>query len=480
MSPDIKQSWTVMGVLLNMFGQGMVLSFPSVLLPALLKPESDIRVDLYTASWVASIIGIAGIPGFVASSLLMDIYGRKLAHAVVVVPAIISWFLVYSATNVPVLLIGRAFGGMSAGATVSLGAIVIGEYTSPRNRGMFLNLKTTAVCIGNMTVHIFGHFYTWETVALIAVIPHIAALLIICTWPESPSWLVAQKRFEESKKSFYWLRGQSEEATLEIEELIRAQKEKVEYSVSSSSIFSMFVGFLKKFTKRDFLKPLLIIVFCGLLLESCGRHIFPAYAIQIIEEVTGNKTQSFYYTLGIDLIITASALFSSVLVKLMKRRTLLLSTGFAALFVLMCVCLYLYLSSASIISKDYTWIPIGLFAIYFILANLGCTPIPLALLGEVFPLAHRGAGATAGGFLLSIYVMAGMQVTPFLLVSLKVYGTFAVFGSLMGVALVALYFILPETKDKTLQQIEDYFNFGRFKEDRVDRDEEAKMQMMPK
>ncbi|CAH0731711.1 unnamed protein product, partial [Brenthis ino] len=51
MSPDIKQSWTVMGVLLNMFGQGMVLSFPSVLLPALLKPESDIRVDLYTASW---------------------------------------------------------------------------------------------------------------------------------------------------------------------------------------------------------------------------------------------------------------------------------------------------------------------------------------------------------------------------------------------------------------------------------------------
>ena len=419
------------------------------------------------------------MPGFLLSSLLMDIYGRKLAHAVVIPPVIVGWVLIWSANDVPLLIIGRCLCGLAAGATVSLGAVVIGEYTSPKNRGMFLNLKTTSVCIGNMIVHIFGHYFSWRTVALVALIPHTVALIIIFTWPESPAWLAAQKRYEESRNSFYWLRGKSKESTYEIEELIRAQKERVEYS-APLSIFAQFNEFLKKFTKRDFIKPVFIIIFSGLLLESCGRHIFPAYALQIIEEVTGSKSSSFYYTLGIDLIITASALFSSVLVKLMKRRTLLLGSGFASLCVLVCVCLYLYLVSAGIVSNQQSWIPIGLFSIYFILVNLGCTPIALALLGEVFPLAHRGAGSSVGGLILSTYVLAAMQVTPYLLMSVKVYGTFTVFGSLMAVALIVLYFILPETKDRTLQQIENYFNFGKFTDDEKDIDEEAKLKMIPK
>ncbi|CAH2099326.1 unnamed protein product [Euphydryas editha] len=461
-----------------MLGQGMVLSFPSILLPSLSKPDSEIKADLHVASWLASVIGISGIPGFLISAYFMDMFGRKLAHGVVLLPGILGWLLIYFAKNITVLILGRALCGFAAAATVSLGAVVIGEYTSPSNRGMFLNLKTTAVCVGNMIVHLFGHFFTWRTIALIALIPLLLSLIIILTWPESPAWLASRKRFDESEKAFYWLRGKSDKSKKELEEMIRAQKERDEYP-SSKSISTKFVDFFQKFTKRDFIKPVVIILFSAILLESCGRHIFPAYALQIIEEVTQNKSQSFYFTLGIDLIISASALFSSVLVKVMKRRQLLFGSGFAALTVLFSVCLYLYLSANGYVTKDKSWIPIALFALYFILSNLGCTPIPLALLGEVFPLAHRGAGSSVAGFILSLGVMAGMQVTPYLLVSIKVYGTFAVFGTVMGASLFALYFILPETKDRTLQEIEDYFNFGRFKDNDIDNDDEVKMKMIP-
>ncbi|XP_045456641.1 facilitated trehalose transporter Tret1-like [Melitaea cinxia] len=472
------QTWAVMGVLLNMLGQGMVLSFPTVLLPALSLPDSEIKADIYVASWLASVIGIAGIPGFLMSSFLMDIYGRKLAHGVVLIPGILGWLLIYFAKNITVLIIGRSLCGFAASATVCLGAVVIGEYTSPGNRGMFLNLKTTAVCVGNMVVHIFGHFYSYKIVALIALIPLFLSLIIILTWPESPAWLASRKRFDESEKAFYWLRGKSVKSTRELEEMIRAQKERNEYP-SAKSMPAKFLDFFRKFTKRDFIKPVMIIFFSAVLLESCGRHIFPAYALQIIGEVTESKSQSFYFTLGIDSIISISAMFSSALVKIMKRRRLLFGSGFAAVIVLFSVCLYLYLSANGYIAKDKSWIAIALFSLYFILSNLGCTPIPLALLGEIFPLAHRGAGSAVAGVFLSLAVMAGMQVTPFLLVSLKVYGTFAVFGLVMGVALIALYFILPETKDRTLQEIEDYFNFGRYRDDVIENDDEVKMKMIP-
>ncbi|XP_072945959.1 facilitated trehalose transporter Tret1-like [Epargyreus clarus] len=478
-TPFLKQAWTVSGVLYNMLGQGMLLSFTTCLLPALRDPSSPIQADLDTASMLASSVGLAGIPGFLISSILMDWIGRKLAHAFVLVPGIIGWLLVYFATNIPALMIGRLLGGMAAGATVCLGAVVIGEYTSPKSRGMFLNLKTAAVCLGGMVVHILGNYYTWRTVALIAVIPHIASLIVICTWPESPAWLASRKQFEKSEKAFYWLRGRDKESIAELEELIKAQKERTMDIDPEKTIGEKIVDFLKKFTKKDFIKPTFIIILGAFVLETSGRHIFPAYALQIIGEITGDKSQSFYYTLAIDLIITLSATFSSVLVKLLKRRTLLFSTGFAAAFVLFIVCTYLFLASKQIISNDRVWIPIFLFVIYFILANLGCTPIPLALLGEVFPLEHRGAGSAVGGFFLSVGVMVGLQVTPYLMENIKVYGTFAVLGGTMSLSLLCLYFILPETKDRTLQEIEDFFNDGKFKEKKTQNDdEEVKMKML--
>ncbi|KAJ8705383.1 hypothetical protein PYW07_011210 [Mythimna separata] len=477
-SPFFRQAWTLSAVWINMIGQGMMLSYTTSLLPGLKAPDSPIKTDLHTSSWLASSCGLAGIPGFLISSFLMDLYGRRLAHGIVILPGVFGWICIYLARGIPALMIGRVLGGFTAGATVSLGAIVIGEYSDPKYRGVFLNLKTASVSMGGMTIHIIGHFFHWRTVALIALVPHIVALLVVYTWPESPAWLASRGEYERSEDSFYWLRGKSEVSYNELEELVRAQMERRSKPVLKSSCGEKCKDFLKKFTQKDFLKPLFIIFISSIVLETSGRHVFPAYALQIIGEVTGNRSQSFYYTLAMDLIITSSAVSSSILVKVMKRRTLLFSTGFSACAVLMAACIYLFLADKEIIPNDKNWIPIGIFVMYFILANLGCTPIPLALLGEVFPLRHRGVGSAAAGTFVSLGVMVGLQVTPYLLLNLKIYGMFAVFGSTMGIALLALFFVLPETKDRTLQEIEDYFNYGKFKTDKVDQDEEVKVKMI--
>ncbi|CAH2061109.1 unnamed protein product, partial [Iphiclides podalirius] len=475
-SPIVRQSWAVSGVLINMLAQGMVLSYPSSLLPGLQSPDSDIKVDINIASWLASSVGVSGIPGFLVSSFLMDWRGRKLAHILVLAPGIIGWLLIFFARNVALLMIGRFLNGFTTGGTVFLGAVVIGEYSCPKSRGTFLNLKTAGVCLGSMVIHILGYYFHWRTVALLGMLPFVVSFIIICTWPESPAWLASTGKFEDSEKSFYWLRGRDEDSEKEFNELIKAQKMKAAYNKRTSACETI-TDFLLKFTKRDFVKPLIIIVVSAVLIEASGRHVFPAYALPIIEEVTGDNLQTFYYTLGIDLIITTSATFSSVLVKVYKRRTILFITGFSALFVLIMACSYLYLVTVGLISKSYPWIPVALFVLFFILVNLGCTPIPIALLGEVLPLAHRAAGSAVAGFVLSVAVVAALKVTPYLLASIKVYGTFGVFGITMGLSLLMFYFILPETKDRTLQEIEDYFNNGRFRDEEEDRKGEEGVRM---
>ncbi|XP_075987368.1 facilitated trehalose transporter Tret1-like [Anticarsia gemmatalis] len=476
-TPLIRQTWTMSAVLMNMFGQGLMLSYPSSLLPALNQPDSPIKVNLHTSSWLGSIVGISGIAGFLLSSLLMDLYGRRATHGLIMLPGAFGWLIIYLANDVPTLMVGRLLGGLSSAGTVSLGAIVIGEYTSPKYRGVFLYLKNASVCLGALCMHIISRYLHWRTIALIALIPLIIALIIIYTWPESPSWLASKRQYEKSEQAFFWLRGEHEDSRKEFGDTIKAQKAKLSKQKKKLTITDQLTGFFRKFTQKDFLKPFLIMILATIVLEMSGRHIFLVYALQIMKNITGETSLSFYYTLGIDVTITASAVFASFLVKVMNRRTLLFSSGFAAIGVLISVCLYLFLASKEIISGKETWIPTSLLVVYFILANLGCAPIPLALVGEVFPLAHRGVGTALSGVWISSCLMVGLKSTPHLLDSIKVYGFFAVYGSIMGVSLLILYFIMPETKDKTLQEIENYFNHGKFANDDVE-DEEANTKMI--
>lgn len=437
------------------------MGFTTSLLPAIMAPDSPIRVNLEQASWLTACIGIACAFGFVYSALLTDRFGRRIAFILDSIPEIIGLLLTYYASSYAELMIGRILCGISVGGCSMLGAVVIGEFSSPKYKEMFLNLKTTALYAGSAIAHVLGYYLDWRTISIVCLLPNLISLAIVCTWPESPAWLASKKKFNRCAKNFIWLRGEDEEAGHELDELIKAQKMKK----IDSGFRSKVTEFVMKFTKRDFLKPMVIFVFAIILMETSGRHIFPAYATQIVNELTGDDTYSLYYTLCLDLIITVSATFSSALVKIMKIRTVLFTTGTASVVILLSVCLYIFLvSNGSIVNRS--WISVGLFGFFFILVNLGCAPIPLTLFGTLFPLAHRGVGTTLAGFMVSICMAVSMKVFPISMQAIKIYGTFTLLAIAMAVTLLVLYFILPETKDRSLQEIEYYFQEGSFRENK--------------
>ncbi|XP_026317298.1 facilitated trehalose transporter Tret1-like [Hyposmocoma kahamanoa] len=277
--------WVVSGVLVNMMAQGVVVSYAFSLMPALQGPDSPVEVDLHTASWIASCVGLASIPGHFLASAFMDRWGRKVTNMLLILPGMIGWTSIYYASSVAAFLIGRILCGITVGATPGLGAIVIGECSSPNLRGVFLNLKSVSVCLGSTIVHLLGNYVSWRTIALLAIIPHILALLNVMTWHETPAFLAFKKEFGKAEKSFFWLRGRDDNSKKELNELIRSQMNKVD-NQKVTTLTENIVDFFKKFKRRDFLVPILILISGTLLLEVSGRHFFPAYALDIIGEVT--------------------------------------------------------------------------------------------------------------------------------------------------------------------------------------------------
>ncbi|KAG7296892.1 hypothetical protein JYU34_019756 [Plutella xylostella] len=475
----LKQFWVAMGIVFNIVAVGVTLSFPSSLLPALRQPDSPIQVDLNTASLLASSPGIASPIGFIAASVLMDALGRRAAHALSLLPSAVGWGLIYWAPSVSWLILGRMLCGLTAGASVTLGSVIIGEYSSPKYRGVFLSMKTAAVSAGAITLHAFGHHFHWQTVALIALGPVFLSICNTLTWSESPSWYAAKGRYAECETAFYALRGTDEDAVRECEALVHAQKKRVSQMPDRVTCGSTVADFFKKFTRKDFLMPVFVVTIAFLMSEACGRHAFPAFALDFISDISGDPARTFLYTMVMDGITTTSSLFALYLNKAVKRRTLIFFSGISSVVILLTVSSYLYLVNWGVISRERSWVPLSLMVVYFVVSNLGATSIPLMLLGELVPLEHRAVGTAVCGVTVSINLVSVMQATPMLMATIGTHGTLLCFASVMVVTLLILYLTLPETHGRTLQEIEEFFKYGKTVDEKLKLDDvEVKMKML--
>ncbi|KAJ0171200.1 hypothetical protein K1T71_013399 [Dendrolimus kikuchii] len=222
MSPFYRQCFVTLGVTSNVAQFGMVMAFTAVLLPQLKTADSTIQVDTSTGSWIASVPGVALIIGNFTIPTLMSKFGRKIANIVSIVVMIIGWGCIVFATNISMLIIARLLQGLSMGMSTSLGPILIGEYTSPKNRGAFLTTMGLSMSTGTLIVHTVGSYMTWQWTALICTILTFADLLIVVFSPESPSWLADTGRYEQCRRVFKWLRGDEEDD--ELNKMIEANK----------------------------------------------------------------------------------------------------------------------------------------------------------------------------------------------------------------------------------------------------------------
>ncbi|CAG9098872.1 unnamed protein product [Plutella xylostella] len=225
-SPLIKQSWIVLGTLLCHLSGGFITSFPSCLLPALMARDSPIPVDRDTASWIASSLAIGGWLGNIAGAYFLDKFGRRLSHILFIIPSILGWLLIYFATNVPMLIIGRIAKGLSVTATYNIGLCVVAEYTAPEVRGLMFSLKTFSYVVSTLLTHLMGTYFLWRTVALLATVPLLASLGVTSSWPESPAWLLRRGERRRAEDVFRWLRGPGELAQREFLAMAQAQQER--------------------------------------------------------------------------------------------------------------------------------------------------------------------------------------------------------------------------------------------------------------
>lgn len=388
--------------------------------------------------------------GCLLGGFLMQKYGRKMAHFILNVPFVVGWVMIALSKNLLCLLIGRFLTGLCVGLLGPPVPVYIGETSDPKYRGLFLGAVTLAVSLGILLAHLFGTLLTWQMTAVLCGLFPFVSYIIITFVPESPSWLIAKGRIQEASEAFVWLRGYSAEAYKEFENMIAAQQ-KIKDANNADNRRSLRDTIVLK----AFYKPLVILlVFFGAM-QFSGLNAVVFYTVEILKTSLGEDINEYAATLSIDCVRVIISVIACVVIKKSGRRALTAISGFGTAITLLLLALYLYLTNDS--ASNVSWVPLLLFVSYVVFITIGLNPLPWCMTGELFPLRFRATGSAIVTFFNFFCVFVVVKTKTTLFAYLRPEGAYTVYGIITAAGIIILCIYLPETKNKSLQEIEDTY-----------------------
>lgn len=394
--------------------------------------------------WAASSAIVGCIFGAMFAGALSDKWGRKkvliLTAVLFGVSAIGSAIL----RDLTEFTIARFVGGLGVGAASMLSPLYITELAPAAIRGRLVSIYQLAIVLGilliffvNMLIQDLGNEawnveYGWRWMLGSETLPAILFLVAIFFVPESPRWLMKAGREDEANDVLTKINGPTRAAEIQAEIKSMLQQEK---------------GSLQELFSGSFKKAIMIGMILAIFSQIQGINAIMYYAPEIFKEVGTGTGGAFMQTVIVGVINT---LFTWVAIKWVDksgRKFLLLAGGGGMALSLFVVGLAFYFS----------W-P-GWVILFFILAYVACFaasygPVTWVIISEIFPIRMRGLAMSVATLTLWIAVYLVTQFFPIMIEEIGSYWTFWIFGMMATLAFIFVWLNVPETKGKTLEEIE--------------------------
>ncbi|MDH3322449.1 MAG: sugar porter family MFS transporter [Flavobacteriaceae bacterium] len=472
-------------------------------------PEFDLS-DGQTG-WVVSSPSFAAMIAMLVSGRLSDMIGRKKILIVVAFSYAISALLSAYAGSYEMLYIARMIGGFAFGAALILAPTYIAEISNAENRGKLVSIQQLNIVLGFFAAFLSNYYLNklntsgnsvftdenvWRWMLGVELIPAALYFFFMFFVPKSPRWLYTKGRVEEAKKVLNEVHG---EKLAEIE--IKSIEDNIKSQESTSKVY------IKELLKPSLRFIITIGLVLGVLQQITGINAVYFYATSIFKQ-TGIGTDASFAS-GV-LLSSTSLIFTVIAIFLIDKmgRRPLLTVGIAGIAISLLLCAYgfsqatyqltpdkiaqlenfesskltpyadklydndidfkndmksalgtqVYAKNEGAILEAATNINATLVLIG-ILGFIACFAFSLGpgmwvMLSELYPSKYRGLAIGAIGFVNSFVSWLVQQVFPWELSNFGNAVSFLIFGIIALFGFFILYRILPETKGKSLEQIE--------------------------
>lgn len=185
-----------------------------------------------------------------------------------------------------------------------------------------------------------------------------------------------------------------------------------------------------------------------------GSLAILSYAELIFNE-TKNQLEGKYLTMilgGVQVVFTA---ISASIVDLYNRRTLLLISVFGVSISNCLIALFFFLQHIEVDVTEIAWLPGAGSIFYIVMYAFGLATLPFTMMSEIFPTNVKAVGSMIGMLCLNSSAFAVSFSYQSIVKQYGIYVAFWFFSSITALGVVFTYYFVPETKKKTLQEIQE-------------------------
>ncbi|XP_045779159.1 facilitated trehalose transporter Tret1-like [Maniola jurtina] len=456
---------------------GMAIIFSTIMMPAILNASEGLSLNELEASWFGSMSFLTQPAGALISGPIVDYFGRRKANFLSNVPMLAAWLLMYFSWNVPSLFTGSALLGISLGIMEAPINSYVGEISDPSIRGALCTVTQFFASVGILLMYFLGTVVDWRNAALICLIAPIASMIMVIFAPETPVWLLARNREKEALQSLCKLRGWTtpENVKAEFDELNAYSKSMAKCVIcyntnqeqktceheSMNWFMRRILTFRYVMLCKETLRPLLLVMMYFLFYVMSGLVPIRPNLINVCGAL-GMAQDGKYLAFMVGVITFITTFVVIGLIKVVGKRKLSIASLLGSAISCMLLSIYakrnlpdtVFSYKPSTFPTETSVVPTVLLYLLTIFTGLG---IPWVLLGELFPFRSRASAQGLSAASNYVFSFIGTKTLFDLESNLRLWGTFAVYAGFGFIGAIYLYFFLPETEGKTLQEIEDFY-----------------------
>lgn len=420
---------------------------------------SQFHLDAAGTGWYVSSALLGCILGVSVAGVLSDKYGRKkllILSALFFGVSAIGCAFTVGFTD---LVIYRLIGGLGIGVASMLSPLYISELSPSHKRGRLVTLYQFAITVGILCSY-FSNAYllrlshaeflagttglmnkimvteVWRIMLGTSVVPALLFLLLLLSVPESPRWLT--------------IKG-NEPAALHVLAKIVSNSEAQKEINDIKSNLQQESGGLAILFKGGFKLAMVIGICLAFLTQVSGINAIIYYGPRILEEAGLPIADALGGQVVIGLVNVLFTLIAIWKIDRLGRRPLLLAGIIGIISSLVIIGSLFYFNSTN------TYLLLIFILLFIACFAFSYGPVVWVLLSEIFPAKIRGKAMSLATFSLWIGTALVGQLTPVFLEKLRPAGTFWLFALMTAPALYLAVKIIPETKGKSLEEIERYW-----------------------
>ncbi|UWZ86819.1 sugar porter family MFS transporter [Occallatibacter riparius] len=419
---------------------GLLFGFDTAVISGTTQQLSEVfRLSAVALGITVSIALWGTVAGCAGSGVLGQKLGGRSALRVMAMLYIISAIGCAAAWSWPALLVFRFIGGLGIGGSSVLGPVYIAEVAPARWRGRLVGIFQINIVLGILAAYLSNYIIStmnlgaaeWRWELGIATLPAVLFLVMLYTIPQSPRWMAA--------------RGRSAEALAVLREL-GSENPQAEIAAIEASLVSTGNHEDVPLFQRRYALPIFLAASIGLFNQLAGVNAILYYATDIFRAAGFSRLSGNLQSVLIGLMNLVGTFIGMSLIDRAGRKTLLIFGSIGTGFCLAGVAAVFFSHSHP---EMLVWLLMAF--ICFFAASQGA--VIWVYIAEVFPTQVRSKGQSLGSG--SHWIMNAIIAFAFPVVAQRSSGApFLFFASMMVLQLIVVWRVYPETKGRTLEELQ--------------------------